>query len=232
MKNIITYDQFLNEGIEPTSIRDKMIPKSPEEIKSEIDKLPVDDKLDKILSNKLQNLYTANEMESIIDSMNPYKKSMKEVQNIQSILLSNRSFDSYDTYKETGIDCHTIYHDKTFAIYYVSTGMESLQFGILPSIEAIVMNKDNGYYYIDVNNNYLAKYKPDGIDFIYARASDFGDKLREWNDFTLENNMDNPKEIKPEDVSTWYSMLNDMVNSLGNRKVNIIESGEQIPELR
>ena len=52
------YNDFINEGI-----RDKMTPKSKEELKIEVDKLPNDRKLHHIEKYDLEDLYTEKEIE-------------------------------------------------------------------------------------------------------------------------------------------------------------------------
>jgi hypothetical protein len=52
------YNDFVNEGV-----RDKMTPKSKEELKIEVDKLPDDRKLHHIEKYDLEDLYTEEEME-------------------------------------------------------------------------------------------------------------------------------------------------------------------------
>jgi len=64
-----TFNQFINEGI-----RDKMLPKSEEDIRKELDKSPDSyKKLEKIFKYKIE-LYTDKEIKSMLKALNPNEK--------------------------------------------------------------------------------------------------------------------------------------------------------------
>ena len=69
MKKIKTYNNFINEGI-----RDKMTPKSKEDVKKSLDKLEPNRKLELIFSNKITDYYTKDEIKKLLDKLEDKEK--------------------------------------------------------------------------------------------------------------------------------------------------------------
>ena len=63
---ISKFNQYINEGI-----RDKMTPKSEDDIRKSLEKLPPLERITKIYHNNVQDLYTRDEINEILEHINP-----------------------------------------------------------------------------------------------------------------------------------------------------------------
>ena len=202
---------FWNEVNEAESVRDLMKPKSTAELKKIFDNL------------------TENEL------------AIKELQGMQSIMLAdsltnlknNKEAYNREVYNNTDIDCHKLFQEGRYRLFYISTGEKSIEFGIPPRIESIFITNSRENYYVDVDNKFVGRDKNFITEIITTFQNEYRDKVQGWNDITMEDGIDSgPSNITSDKVFKWFTLLQEMFEGAHKHNNKVIKEGEQIPELR
>lgn len=181
------------------------------------------------------------ELAKIFDNMREDELSIKEVQGMQSIMLSDSVTNNPDMFVKTGIDCHLIFREdgeRTWnRLYYISTSEKSLDFGIPPRIEGLYLSNGKLQFYVDISNKFLCRVIRSEVEILLTYQNDYRDKIEDWHNITMREGIDDvipgyPSEITLETFNRWIGLLQDMFNSASKYYIKTIEYGVHIPELR